>query len=234
MSDHLTRKELKQDNVAQTVGATFGFLTTHRPQIIRYGGAALALIVVVGLGVYYRNYTRDARQLALADAITLQSAPVGAPPQNGGVSFPTEAAKKEGVVKAYTKLFADHAGSNEGYLAEYALAAMDVDAGKLADARKKYSDVAAGADSNYASLAKLALAEINFAEGKNSDAKSILKELGDKPTDLVSKHQVDFTLARGIMSTEPAEARKLLIALAETKSDISQSAVTALGELPPQ
>ncbi len=234
MSDHLTRKELKQDNVALKVGETFGFLTSHRSQIVRYGGGALALIVVVGLGIYYRNYLRDVRQQALADAITLQNAPVGAPPQNGGPSFPTEAAKKDGVIKAFTKLMTDQGGSTEGYIAEYALAALDMDAGKLPEARKKYSDVASGADSNYASLAKLALAEINFAEGKIPDAKSVLKDLADHPTDLVSKNQADFTLARGIMATEPAEARKLLIALAETKSDVSQPATAALGELPPQ
>lgn len=234
MSDHLTRKELKQDNVALKVGETFGFLSSHRSQITRYGGGVLALIVVVGLGIYYRNYTRDARQLALSDAIGLQTAPVGAPPPNGGPSFATEAAKKDGVIKAYTKLMADYPGSLESYIAEYNLAALDMDAGKLSDARKKYSDIMSGAEANYASLAKLALAEINFAEGKTDDARALLKDLSEHPSDLVSKNQADFTLARGIMGTQPAEARKILIALAETKSEISQTAVSALNDLPPQ
>jgi predicted negative regulator of RcsB-dependent stress response len=233
VSDHLTRKELTQDNVALKVGESVHFLGVHKKQIVRYGGAALALIVVVGLGFYYRDYFRDQRQQALADAIALQSAPVGAPPQNGGPSFPNEDAKKSGVVKAYQKVLSDHGGSTEGYIAEFFLAGLDIEAGKMADARKKYSDVAAGAESNYASLAKLALAEISFSEGKAAEARTLLKDLADHPTALVSKNQADFTLAKGIMSTDPAEARKLLVALAETKTDVAQPATAALGELQP-
>ena len=51
---------------------------------------------------------------------------------------------------------------------------------------------------------------------------------------MVSKNQANFALARGIAAKDPAEARKILVALADTKSEISQVAVNALTELPPQ
>ncbi|MES1262039.1 MAG: hypothetical protein ABUS49_09905, partial [Acidobacteriota bacterium] len=88
----------------------------------------------------------------------------------------------------------------------------------------------AGAD--YASLAKLALAQLNFAEGKEADARTLLKDLQDHPTELVSKTQATFALAKGLAATKPEEARKLLLELAGQQSDVSQIAVSALQDLP--
>lgn len=232
MPSHLTRKELKQDNVALRVEETFGFLSAHRSQTIQLVGAALVLALIIGVTLFYRSSRHESRQLLLGDAITLQNAPVGAPPPNGGPSFATETAKRDAVYKAYEKLSSEQSGSAEGYIAEYTLAGLDVDSGKLPDARKKYQDVADHADKNYASLGKLALAQLDFAENKISDGQALLKDLMEHPTDLVSKNQATFALAKGIANTQPEEARKLLLPLAGSNTDISQVAVAALGELP--
>lgn len=234
MSDHLTRKELTQDNVALKVGETFSFFTTHRQQTLRYAGGIIAIAVIVWAGFYYSSYKQGVRQQALADAIQLQNAPVGAAPPNGGPSFPTEAAKKDAIVKAYSNITTEYGGSLEGYVAEYTLGSMDAEAGKYADARRKFQDVADHANANYASLAKLGLAQIDFAENKVSDAQAILKDLIEHPTDLVSKNQASFTLAKGLAPTQPAEARKLLLPIASQAGEASQAAVSALQELPPQ
>jgi len=234
VSDHLTRKDLTQDNVALKVGETFSFFTTHRQQTLRYGGGIIAVAIVVWAGFYYASYKTGVRQQALADAIQLQNATIGAPPPNGGPSFPTEAAKKDAVVKAYSKITAEDGGSVEGYIAEYTLGAMDAEEGKYGDARKKFQDVADHAEANYASLAKLAIAQIAFAENKVPEAQTLLKDLIEHPTDLVSKNQATFTLAKGLAPTQPAEARKLLVPLASSQTEVSQSAVAALQDLPPQ
>jgi len=234
VSDHLTRKELKQDTVAISLDSIIHNVGDHRSQILKYGGAVLAVILVVGLTFYYRNYQSGIRQQALGDAIQLQSAPVGQAPPTGGPSFPTESAKREAVTKAYTKLMAEHAGSSEAHVAAYALGAVDAENGKLTDARKKFQEVIDSGDAEYASMAKLALAQIAFAEDKTDEARKLLKELADNPTAMVSKNQANFILARGIAAKQPDEARKILVALADTKSEISQVAVTALGELPSQ
>jgi predicted negative regulator of RcsB-dependent stress response len=232
VSTHLTRKELKQDNVALTVEETFDFFTLHRNQMVRYVGIALGVIVVAAGVYYYMNAQKSVREQMLGDAITAQSSGVGPAQPNGGPTYPTEAAKKDAVVKAYTKLVTEHSGSAEAYVAEYALGSMDADAGKMADARKKYQDVADHAGADYASLAKLALAQLDFAENKNTDAQAILKDLQDHPTELVSKNQATFALAKGLAPTQPEEARKLLVTLAGAQSDVSQVAVAALQELP--
>ena len=232
MSTHLTRKELRQDNVALRVEETFHFFTTYRQQIVRGGLAVLILAVVIAAVVYYRGAQHEVREQMLADAMTLQAAPVGQAPPNGGPSFPTDTAKKDAVTKSYSKLLSEHSGSEEAYSAELSLATMDADAGKMADARKKYQDVADHANANFASMAQLALAQLDFAENKTADAQRILKNLQDHPTDLVSKTQATFTLAKGLAATQPEEARKLLTSIASSQTDVSSIAVTALQELP--
>ena len=234
MSDHLTRKELKQDTAALALDTVFHNMAGYRDRLVKYGGAVVAVALIAGLTVYYRGYQSGLRQQALGDAIVLQGVAIGTPATPGGPSFPTEAAKKEAIVKAYTKILADHAGSDEGYIATYTLAAIDAENGKFADAKKKYQEVADSGGKEYGSMARLALAQIAFGEDKVDDARKILKDLADNPTSMVSKNQANYILARGISAKQPAEARKLLVELADTKSEISQVAVTALGELPPQ
>lgn len=232
MSSNLTRKELKQDNVAINVERTFDFVKLHKQGAVRIGAAVIALVLIVVAVFYYRSSQQSVREQMLGDALTLQGATVGAAQPNGGPNFPTEAAKKSAVQKSYEKILSEHSGSTEAYIAEYSLAAMNIEAGKMDEARKQYQDVVDHANTNYASLAKLALAQLDFAENRVSEAEALLKDLQDHPTDLVSKNEASFVLAKGLAATNPTEARKLLNGLAATQSDISQAAVTALSDIP--
>jgi predicted negative regulator of RcsB-dependent stress response len=231
VTTHLTRKELKQDNVALKVEETVHFFNLHKQETVRYAGIAVAVLAVAGGIYYYMSSQADVREQLLSDAIAQQSAPVGNAPPNGGLSFPTDAAKQDAVTKSYAKLFSEYSGSSEAYIAEYTLASMDVEAGKTAEARKKYQDVADHANANYASLSKLALAQIDFSENKTADARAILKDLQDHPTDLVSKDEAALTLAKGLIPTAPEEARKLLTGLMQSK-ELTSSVMTAMQELP--
>ena len=230
---NLTRKELlKQDKFTVEAEHTVNFLSEHRKEAVRYGGIALALVIVVAAVFYYRTSQVSVREQILGEDIALSNVPVGQAPAGGGPNFPTQAAKDDAVTKAFTKLAADYNGTEEAYIAEYYLAARALDAGKVDDARKKDQDVADHAGANYASLAKLALAQLDFAENKTAEAEVLLKGLMDHPTDLVSKTQATFTFANVIAPTRPDEARKLYTQLAAEKSDVGQMASTALASLP--
>lgn len=231
MASNLSRKALKQDKFAVEVEHTVDFFAAHRPQVIRYGGIALAVILIVGVVWFFRSSQRSAREQVLGQAMELFTAPVGASP-TGGVSFPSEAAKDAAVTKAFTKITTDYAGSEEAYIAEFYLAGDDIQNGKLDDARKKYQDVIDHADANYASLAKLSLAQTDVAQNRAADASALLKDLMDHPTDLVSKDQATIAYAQAIAPTQPDEARKLLQPLASSTSDISSIAGAALASLP--
>ncbi|HVW07510.1 MAG TPA: hypothetical protein VHC90_02955 [Bryobacteraceae bacterium] len=230
MSTHLSRKELKQDNVALKVEETRHFLVEHRQLVVKGGIAVLIAVVVLFGSWFFISSRRQAREQALAAAIDLENAPVGTANPNGGPSFPSDAAKMTAVRNALNSVVSE--GSQEGYAAEYYLAGIDASNGKSDEALKEYDHVAANADADYASLAKLAKAQLLFSLNRSSEAQTILKDLMANPTTMVSKDQAAVTLAQGIASTQPEEARKLLLPVASEHSDASQVAVTALGELP--
>jgi hypothetical protein len=230
----ITRKELKTDKFALEVGHTVDFFEEHRTEIVRYGAAALAVAAIVVLLIVYRGHQHTVRQEALAKAMLVQQAPVGQPSPGSPLNFATEDAKDKEAIKQFSELAANYSGTDEGYVAEYYLGCIAADEGKLGEADKRFSAVAESAGKKYASLAKLSLGQLYFAEGKPGPGKEMLRSLMDNPTVLVSKDEATIVLARMLAHTDPAEARKLLDPLRAKPGAVSQTAIQAYGDLPPQ
>jgi len=230
----ITRKELKTDNFALEVGHTVDFFEEHRTEIVRYGAAALAVVLVVVLIWIYRGHQQGVRQEALAKAIAVQEAPVGQAAPGAPISFSTQEAKDAEAIKVFSDLASRYSGSDEGYIAEYYLGCIAADQGKLGDADKRFSSVAENASAKYSSLAKLSLGQLYFSENKPADGEKTLRSLIDNPTVFVSKDQASIVLAKMLAPTKPAEARKLLDPLRGKAGPVSQAAIQAYGDLPPQ
>ncbi len=232
MAGHLTRKELKSDQVAVTVEQTVEYVQAHQQPIVRGAIAIVALAVVIGGVVFYRSQQQGARDARLAEAMEVSQAPVGAAGAPDALSFPTMDAKATEETKVFSKLLADYPGTEQGYIAEYYLGGVLVSQAKLEEARKKYQDVADHGGKNIASLAKFALAQIAFQENKSAEAETLLHGLIDHPTDMVSADQATLTLADGIKTKNPAETRKLLEPLVKETGEIAGAATKILNELP--
>jgi predicted negative regulator of RcsB-dependent stress response len=229
----ITRKELKSDKFALEIGHTVTFFEHHQKELVRYGAVAVVVVLlIVGFGAYRRNQ-HAAREAALAQAIRVQEAPVGQS-GNGGLAFPSEDAKHQAALKAFTDLQAKYPGSAEGEIAQYYLGSINADQGKLAEAEKLYLDVSQRGDDKYASLSKLSLAQIYFADGRDTQGEKTLRDLMASPTIFVSKEQATIVLARYLAPKKPAEARKLLDPLRTAPGGVSQAALTLIGELPSQ
>ena len=231
----ITRKELKTDKFALEVGQTVTFFEEHQKAVIRYGGAALAIIVVAFLYWTYRQHQQSAREAVLAKAIQLQETVVSTQPsQNGAPTFPTQEIKNQATTKAFGDLSRQYPGTAEGEVAQYYLGAIKADEGKLAEAEKYFLDVAQKGGDRYAALAKLSLAQVYFSDGRDSQGEKTLRDLMAHPTVFVSSEQAALTLARYLMIKNPAEARKLLDPLRNRQGAVGQTALTLYGELPPQ
>jgi predicted negative regulator of RcsB-dependent stress response len=231
--DRITRKELKSDTFAVEIGQTVNLFEQHKQEIVRYGGIAVGVVVILLGYFWYSGRQHSKRQEALARAIQAQEMPVG-PVQPGSAqrSFPTQEVKDEVAIKAFSELQTTYSGSNEAQIANYYLGSIKADQGKLAEAEKLYLDVAERADDKYASLAKLALAQIYFADGRNDQGESVLRGLINKPTPFVSKEQATILLARAIAPRKPAEAKQLLDPLRTVPGAIGSAAISAYAELP--
>ncbi len=227
----ITRKELKTDKFALEVEHTVDFFEEHKNEIVRYGAAAVAVVLIVLLVIWYRNHEHSVRQEALSKAMDVQQATVGQAGAPGGLSYPTQKDKEDAEVKAFSELAAKYSGTDEGYIAQYYLGSIDADQGKLAEAEKQFNSVADSAGKRYASLAKLSLGQVYFAEGKNDQGEKTLRDLIDHPTAFVSKDEASFVLASMLGPTKPAEARKLLDPLRAKTGPLSQAAIQAYGEI---
>jgi predicted negative regulator of RcsB-dependent stress response len=231
--DRQTRKNLKTDKFAEEVFDVFDWASTHKTEMIRYGGIAIA-VIVIGLGVMFYNRSQAGqREEALAKALRIDEATAGgAAPQNGALHFNTEEEKTKARSQAFSDL-AKYSGTQEGAIAEMFLAGSDVDAGNLADAEKRFKRVVDDAPKPYASLGRLALAQVYAAQGKTAEAEKLLHELMDHPTATVSKEQATIVLGQMLATTKPDEAHKLLDPLrTSTRGSVSRAAITAAGTIP--
>ena len=231
--DRITRSKLKTDRFAVEVEHSVEFVSEHRKQVALYGAIALAVAVIIGGVMYYRDRQHATRQEELARAMdVVQAVVTPVPPPAGALYYPTEAAKAEAADKVFKSFYAKYSGSEEGIVAASYLGALATDKGNLTEAEKYFQQVADFGDYNYASMGKLSLAQVYLSTGRNADAEKLLRSLYDKPSLFVSKEQAAIALARAIAVTKPAEARKLLEPLRTERPAISQVAITLLSQLP--
>jgi tetratricopeptide (TPR) repeat protein len=229
--DRAHRRELKHDKFVEQVGHSVEYAAEHKSQLLKYGAAALAVLVLALAWYFYSNSQAAARQQALRQAMRIQEAQIGPGGNEYVVSFATQAEKDAAVAKAFTEVAAKYSGSDEGAIAQYFLGIAAADQGKLAEAEKHLKAAIDSADEVYASQAKLSLAQVYEATGRVAEAEKLLRAMIDDPTILVSKEQATVALARAISKTKPAEARKLLEPLRQERGPVSRAALSALGEM---
>jgi predicted negative regulator of RcsB-dependent stress response len=231
VSEHLTRKEMRTDGFAVAVEHNVEFVSSHRKQMIQYGAIALVAILA-GAGIYaYLTHAKTVREEQLAEAITIQESQVtpGALPGSGG--YASEDAKATAAQKAFGAVASEHSSTKEGLIAEYYLGSIAADTGKMDEARKHFQTVADSSDKDYSSLANLSLAEVDYMQNKAADGEKILRGLMEHPSILVSKDQATLSLARHLVKSNPAEARKLLDPLIKQTNVASQIAVGVMSEI---
>jgi predicted negative regulator of RcsB-dependent stress response len=230
----ITRKELKTDKFALEVEHGLSFFEEHQKEIVRYGTVAIALVAIVFATITYRRHQQTLREQSLARAIQIQETAVGPATAGASTTFPTQQVKDDLALKAFEEVKDKYPGTDEAEIAEYYRASIRADQGNMPEAEKGFLEVAQKGNDRYASLAKLSLAQVYFAENKNDLAEKTLKDLAAHPTMFVSADQANMALARGIMTSNPAEARKILDQLKNRQGAAGQVALQLYGELPSQ
>jgi hypothetical protein len=220
----LTRHDLKEqvehDQFTDTVTKILDYVDTHRETVIRWSIVGLAVLIVAGAAIWYSSYRNGIRNQDLEAAFEVLDVPVGpANPANSSArTFATQDAKTKASIKALSDVVAKDGGSRQGRTAQYYRGTLEAQSG---DTRGAESDLHAVATSSTecAPLAKIALAQLYAGENKTSQAQTLLRELVNRPTDLVSKAQAQILLARLDESTNPREAKKILDSLKNPAQD---------------
>lgn len=231
MTRHELKEQLQHDPFKDNVSGIVSYASSHRDKLTRWLIIAGVVLVLAGLGLWYSSYRREQRREDLQAAFAVYEAPVGPGASTVGKRFGTQDEKTKAASKAFADVAAKHDGTNEGRIARYYLATLKA---QSQDTKGAESDLraVASASGEPSALAKIALSQLLLSQNRQSEAQALLRELVNKPTDLVSKPQAQLLLAQSLESTNPAEAKKLLQSL--KAPDQSPAVTRALEQLASQ
>lgn len=209
LAQHISRKELKTDEVRDTLAHGAEALLSHQKFTI----FLVVLALLVAAGVYgWRAYTQkqSARaQAGFSSAMTIFQAPVGPPQTPGQLTYTDENKKFTDAEQAFSKVAIKYSRTRAGKFSAYYAALSDEKLKNGAAARKWLQGLTGSKDAEVASMAKFELAGMDARQGKTDEAVKIYQELIAKPSILVPKPEVMLALANCYRAKDPSQAAKL-------------------------
>ena len=234
MAQHISRRELKKDEVRETFAHGAEAVLSHQ-QLTTY---ILIAAVVVALGVFgWRTYSQRQTVKAFAafdDAMKVFQAPVGAPPTPGEVTY-TDANKKfTEAEQKFSAVASKYPHTRASELSRYYEGLSFEKLDKNDDAKKLLQGLLSSSDEEVAAMAKFELAGLDDRMGQGDEAAKLYQQLIAKPTVLVPKPVVMLALAQHYRQTNPSEAAKLYRQIKSDYPDtpIAEKADQALALLP--
>jgi len=212
VTEHISRKELKQDKVRETFEHGAEAVLSHtRVASIALLALILAASAYLGWKFYSERQTGQA-QVALDEAMKIFNAPIAVPGQPtlpGEIAYPDAAKRAQDAQPKLAAVALQFPRTNPGKLARYysALCLMDLD--RLNQASEELKKLDAGSDKELAALAQYQTALIAERNGKKEEAIKTLQALSTAGSVLVPKPMVLLELAGIYSQTDPKQATTL-------------------------
>jgi predicted negative regulator of RcsB-dependent stress response len=234
LAQHISRKELKKDEVRDTLAHGAEALLSHQTFLI----VLVIVALVAAASVYgWRYYTASQAAHAETDfnsAMNIFQAPVGPPQAPGQLTYANESKKFADAEQSFSKVAKNYGRTRAGQLAAYYAALSDEKLKNDAAAEKWLDGIKGSRDAEIASMAKFELAGLYTREGKSDQAIAMYRQLMAQPTILVPKAEVMLALANCYRAKDPAQAAKLYDQIKSDYPDtpIADQADEALALLP--
>jgi hypothetical protein len=239
VSQHISRKELKTDEIRESLVHGAEAALAHQKQLWIYGGAVLAIVLAVVGWRFYSERQAVKATAAFEEAAKLFNARIRLPQepeQPGETTYVDERNKFTDAAARFEQVARDFSRTRPGHMARYYAALCHERLGKHEDALKWLAEVQTGGDAELASLARLRTANIHAATGKGEEAVKLYQQLIASPTTMVSKPLAMLALADSYLRSNPAEAEKLYTQIRTEfpQSTVAQEAQERLESLPPK
>lgn len=239
MAQHISRKELKQDEFKETLVHGAQYAASHTRMLWMAGAAVLVVGLLVGGWWVYSDRQSVKAATAFDDARKTFDARIraaGEPEEPGEITYVEEKNKYVDAQKKFREVAAKYSMTQQGQMARYYAAVCTARLGQNEDALKDLKAIESGGNSEIASLARLEMAQIDAQTGKMDEAVRLLKLQIDKPTDLVPKAMAQMALADLNRKSNPAEATRLYQQVKKDHPDsaLSDEADKRLTDLGPQ
>lgn len=208
MSEHISRKELKQDKIKETFAHGAEAVFSHRLFTLII---LLVVLVVVGSWSGWRIYT-DRQTLHASsgfnDAMKVYTARIGPsdPTQPSEPAFPDELSRSTAAQQKFVLVADKYPGNYYGRLARYYAALCLEDSERLNQALEELKKIGSTGDSEITALSQYQTAVIYSRTGKTDDAVKIYRALADQRSVLVPRSIVLLELAGALRSGNPKEA----------------------------
>lgn len=234
MTQHISRKELKKDEVRETFAHGAQALLSHR-QLSLY---VLIAAAVIAAGIFgWRTYSQHQTVKSFAEfdaAMKVFQAPVGAPETPGELTYSDETKKFTEANQKFSNVASKYPRTRAGELASYYSALSLEKLAKNDDAKKRLLTLAGSRDAEVAAMARFELAGLEDRAGQGDDAVKLYQQLIAKPASLVPKPVVMLALADHYSQKDPAQAAKLYTQIKSDYPDtpMAEQADQALALLP--
>jgi len=212
VTEHISRKELKQDKIRDSF--------THGAEAVYSHGklagflVAIALAAVLGYAGWKFYTDRQTLQASAAfdEANKVYSARIGvgnASADPNDISFPTEQARSEAALPKFTAVADKYPRTNPGRLARYYEALELEDLERHNQALEELKKISSGSDKELAAMAQYQIANIYARTGKTDDAVKTYRAVAELRSVFVPRPMVLVELADFLRQSNPAEASNL-------------------------
>lgn len=190
MSQHLSRKEIKRDELAQAVERTVDYASSHSQLLIKGLAALVGLAVVIGLVMAYLSYRKSSAAEALAAAMKVYGAEIDAanpkPDDAKKPTFRDEDSRRAKAKELFAQVADSYGSTASGKVASVYLGHLAADSGDLATAKTLWQAYADGAGNEpLAAQVRLNLFRLDQAAGNDAAVaerlQAMLKQTGEKP-----------------------------------------------------
>ena len=209
MSEHISRKELKQDKIRESIEHGAEAILSHKA----FAAILLAVVAAVVLGAGgWRIYAerRDMKaSAALDEGMKAYNARVlmpGQPAEAGELTYPSDTDKMQAAAAKFGEVGDKYPNSNPGRMARY-YAALSFEAlDRPNQALESLKKLDGTSDKELAALARYQIAQIYGRTGKADEAIKIFRDLAEKNSVFVPRGLVLLELASQLRSSNPKEA----------------------------
>ncbi len=239
MTEHLSRKELKQDRIHDAIEHGAEAVFSHGQAATIIVSVIIAVTLVYGGWRLYSDRQTLRASAALDEAMKIYNAPIrnaGMPVEPNEPSYADSRSKAQDASTKFAAVADQYPSTNPGKLSRYYEALTLLDLERQNQAVESLKKIIGGSDKELSAMAQYQLATVYARSGKTDDAIKTYRALADAKSVLVPKPLVLLELADLLRQSNPKEATSLYQQIKKDYPDpaISERADRGLDLLAPK
>jgi hypothetical protein len=212
VSEHISRKELKQDKIKETIEHGAEAVISHGQ--FTFIVVVVAIVVALGYGGWRFYIDRQTVEASAAFDIGMKAyqgriATAPDPAEPNEPFYPDETARVQDALQKFAKVADKYPSTNPGKLARYYSALCLEDLERHNQALEELKKISGGSDKELASMAQYQMATIYSRTNKLDDAVKTFRALADRQSALVPRPLVLLELAGILRTSNPKEAASI-------------------------